>query len=72
MEEKRSIVHLDLDTFFVSVERLFDDRLKVKPILIGAQAIEGLSPPAATKHESLASILPCPCALLDSSARKRL
>ena len=35
MEEKRSIVHLDLDTFFVSVERLFDDRLKGKPILIG-------------------------------------
>ncbi|MCE2778886.1 MAG: DNA polymerase IV [Algoriphagus sp.] len=42
MEEKRSIVHLDLDTFFVSVERLFDDRLKGKPILIGGASDRGV------------------------------
>ena len=42
MEEKRSIVHLDLDTFFVSVERLFDDRLKGKPILIGGSSDRGV------------------------------
>lgn len=42
IEEKRSIVHLDLDTFFVSVERLFDDRLKGKPILIGGASDRGV------------------------------
>jgi len=42
MGEKRSIVHLDLDTFFVSVERLFDDRLKGKPILIGGSSDRGV------------------------------
>jgi DNA polymerase-4 len=42
MEESRSIVHLDLDTFFVSVERLFDDRLKGKPILIGGSSDRGV------------------------------
>jgi DNA polymerase-4 len=42
MEEKRSIVHLDLDTFFVSVERLFDDRLNGKPVLIGGASDRGV------------------------------
>ena len=32
---ERSILHLDLDTFFVSVERLLDSRLNGKPILVG-------------------------------------
>lgn len=32
---ERSIVHMDLDSFFVSVERLRDDRLKAKPLIIG-------------------------------------
>ncbi len=31
----RNIVHFDLDTFFVSVERLRDSRLMGKPVLIG-------------------------------------
>lgn len=31
----RRIVHLDLDTFFVSVERLLDSRLNGKPVIIG-------------------------------------
>ena len=32
---ERNIVHLDLDTFFVSVERLRDSDLKGKPVIIG-------------------------------------
>nr|MBM3932174.1 hypothetical protein [Sphingomonadales bacterium] len=33
--ENRCVLHLDLDTFFVSVERLMDSRLCGKPLLIG-------------------------------------
>ncbi len=32
---ERTIVHLDLDSFFVSVERLQNDALKGKPVIIG-------------------------------------
>lgn len=32
---ERAIVHFDLDTFFVSVERLLNSRLEAKPIIIG-------------------------------------
>jgi DNA polymerase IV len=31
----KTIVHLDMDTFFVSCERLFDPRLNNRPVLIG-------------------------------------
>ena len=31
----RDIIHMDLDTFFVSVERLLNSSLKGKPVLIG-------------------------------------
>ncbi len=40
--DKRSIVHMDLDTFFVSVERLLDSRLEGKPILIGGKSDRGV------------------------------
>lgn len=33
--DERHVLHMDLDTFFVSVERLKDARLKGKPIIIG-------------------------------------
>lgn len=39
---KRSIIHLDLDTFFVSVERLKNSRLKGKPIVIGGTSDRGV------------------------------
>ncbi|WP_370390495.1 DNA polymerase IV [uncultured Winogradskyella sp.] len=38
----RSIVHMDLDTFFVSCERRLDSRLKGKPILIGGTSDRGV------------------------------
>jgi len=39
---KRSIVHLDLDTFFVSVERLENSNLMGKPIIIGGTSDRGV------------------------------
>ncbi|MFM7566654.1 MAG: DNA polymerase IV [Flavobacteriales bacterium] len=38
----RTIVHMDLDTFFVSCERLLDSRLNGKPILIGGTSDRGV------------------------------
>jgi DNA polymerase IV len=42
MAIERSIVHMDLDTFFVSCERLLDRRLLGKPILIGGTSDRGV------------------------------
>ena len=42
MSKGRSIVHMDLDSFFVSVERLYDSRLNGKPILIGGSGDRGV------------------------------
>lgn len=38
----RSIVHMDLDTFFVSCERLIDSRLIGRPVLIGGTSDRGV------------------------------
>lgn len=38
----RSILHLDLDTFFVSVERLLDSRLNGKAVLVGGTSDRGV------------------------------
>ena len=42
MPLQRAILHLDLDTFFVSVERLMDRRLHGKPLLIGGTGDRGV------------------------------
>lgn len=39
---ERSIVHMDLDTFFVSCERVIDSKLEGKPILIGGISDRGV------------------------------
>lgn len=38
----RSILHMDLDTFFVSCERLLDSKLIGKPVLIGGTSDRGV------------------------------
>lgn len=42
LNEKRAVVHLDLDTFFVSVERMRDRRLAGKPLIIGGTGGRGV------------------------------
>lgn len=42
MNHNRAIVHMDLDTFFVSCERLLDNRLNGKPVLIGGTSDRGV------------------------------
>jgi DNA polymerase-4 len=39
---ERAILHLDLDTFFVSVERLKNSRLAGKPVIIGGMSDRGV------------------------------
>jgi DNA polymerase-4 len=42
MEAERNIVHLDLDSFFVSVERLQNSKLIGKPVIIGGLSDRGV------------------------------
>ncbi|OUR94753.1 DNA polymerase IV [Flavobacteriales bacterium 34_180_T64] len=42
LDKNRAIVHMDLDTFFVSCERLSDSRLIGKPVLIGGTSDRGV------------------------------
>lgn len=48
--DQRTIVHLDLDTFFVSCERLLDSRLVDRPVLIGGLSDRGVV--AACSYEA--------------------
>ena len=42
MTPTRSIVHMDLDAFFVSVERRQDNRLNSRPLIIGGMSDRGV------------------------------
>lgn len=47
---KKNILHLDLDTFFVSCERLIDRRLQNRPLLVGGTGDRGVV--AACSYET--------------------
>ena len=40
--QDRAVVHMDLDSFFVSVERLRDDRLLGKQVIVGGLSDRGV------------------------------
>ncbi len=48
----RTIFHLDLDTFFVSVERILNPLLNGKPVIVGAKPEDGRGVVAACSYEA--------------------
>jgi len=73
--QKRTILHLDLDTFFVSVERLKNSKLNGVPLIIGGSSGRGVVAACSyeTRHFGVRSGMPmrmanmlCPQALVIS------
>ncbi|MFA0963581.1 DNA polymerase IV [Roseivirga sp. BDSF3-8] len=64
-EANRSVIHMDLDAFFVSVECLRDNRLKHKPLIIGGTGDRGVVASCSyeARHFGVHSAMPVKMAL---------
>ncbi|MBK9175196.1 MAG: DNA polymerase IV [Flavobacteriales bacterium] len=58
--DQRTIVHLDLDSFFVSVERIHNKELNGKPVIIGADSDRGVVASCSyeARHFGIRSAMP--------------
>lgn len=63
--QNRDIVHLDMDTFFVSVERLLNSKLQGKPVIIGGTSGRGVVASCSyeSRHFGVRSAMPMKMAL---------
>ena len=65
ISDSRHIVHFDLDTFFVSVERLLNSSLQGRPVIIGGTSGRGVVASCSyeTRHYGVRSAMPMKMAL---------